>query len=119
MKKLLIAVLAVAALSYANKCDEIAFHLINPLRNCELAQNDYDSIVFQCSNGRVSIHDKKMTNRRLIIVNANGTESLLIHQTDCYIHNIDEYGVLNDKIVYTDDDTMNRLWNHFKRNKAR
>lgn len=119
MKKFLIAILAVAALANANTCDEIALLSINRLRNCELAENDNSDILFQCSNGRVTIRDKNLNSRRLIITNANGTETLLIAQTDCYIHNTDEYGVLDDKLMYTDSDTMSRVWNYFKRSKVR
>ena len=124
MKKLLIAVLAVAALANANKCEDLAETWIDDMQNCEYHDNDDDGVVFQCSNGSVALLHKNERTRFLGIckyLNKYESEVLIINSSSCHITHQDEYGVRDTKFLSTDveDNSALKLWNYFKRNKAR
>ena len=124
MKKLLIAILAVAALSHANQCEDLAEIHIDDMKNCKLHYSDDDQVRFKCSNGIVVLMHKNDNARYLGIMkdlNMNESEFFVIKDSNCFITHKDKYGVLEHKFQSTDVEsnaTLN-LWGYFKRHLVR
>lgn len=124
MKKLLIAILAVAALSHANQCEDLAEIHIDDMKNCKLHYSDDNEVRFKCSNGKVALLRKNEDTRLLGIekyLNMNESELLLIDDSHCSITHTDKYGVYEPKFYSRDVEsnaTLN-LWGYFKRHLVR
>ena len=125
MKKLLIAILAVAALSHANQCEDVAEARIDELKNCKLSYNDEDQVRFNCSNGSVGLLHKNDSTRFLGIqkyLNKKEYELMVITHSNCSIIFEDKYGVVDYDGFSSNDVEYNsalNLWGYFKRHLVR
>jgi len=124
MKKLLIAILAVAALTHANQCEDIAEQRIDDLKNCKFTYNDDNRVDFYCSNGKVALIHKNDSTRVIGVINQlnmNESEIIVVGRSGCFISAEDKYGVRETKFESIDvepNSTLN-LWGYFKRHLVR